>query len=74
MGKNIKTLEERIRELPPDLLQEVEDFTQSLLEKRSRKLRGNLRLDWRGALRDLRDQYTSVDLQHKLLEKRSTSP
>jgi len=30
--------------------------------------RGELKLDWRGALRDLRDKYTSVELQHKVLE------
>jgi len=27
-----------------------------------------LKLDWRGALRDWQDHYTSVDLQHKALE------
>lgn len=64
----MKTLEELIKELPPELRQEVEDFVQFLLEKRARKPKGQLKLDWRGALRDLRDQYTSVQLQHKALE------
>ncbi len=58
---------DRIKELPPELQQEVEDFVQSL-EKRAQKPKGQLKLDWRGGLRDLRDQYTSVELQHKVLE------
>jgi hypothetical protein len=40
---------------------------QFLLEKRVRKPAERLGLDWRGALSDMRDQYTSVELQHKLL-------
>ena len=51
---------------------EVRDFVEFLLERRAAKLRaekrGELKLDWRRALRDLRDRYTSVELQHKVLE------
>ncbi len=64
----MKTIEETIRELPPELQQEVVDFVQFLIERRTRKPKGPLKLDWRGALRDLRDKYTSVTLQHKVLE------
>ena len=53
-------IEEMIKELPPELQQEVDDFVQFLLEKQVCKPKGQLKLDWRGALRDLRDQYTSV--------------
>jgi len=63
----MKNIVERIQKLAPELQQEVEDFVQSL-EKRARKPKGQLKLDWRGALRDLRDQYTSVELQHKVPE------
>jgi hypothetical protein len=28
--------------------------------------KGRLKLDWRGALEDMKDQYTSVELQHKI--------
>jgi len=64
----MKTLKELVEQLPPDLQQEVKDFVEFLLEKRAKKQKGELKLDWRGALRDLRDKYTSVDLQHKVLE------
>ncbi len=64
----MKSVEERIKQLPPELQQEVEDFVQCLIERRARKSKGQLKLDWRGALRELRDQHTSVQLQHKVLE------
>jgi len=67
-----KELKELIDQLPPELLQEVQDFVEFLLEKKAFKFKkekkGELKLDWRGALRDLRAKYTSVELQHKALE------
>ena len=65
----MKTLVELIAQLPPEMQREVQDFVEFLLEKRVSKPKGELRLDWRGALRDLREKYTSVELQHKLLEE-----
>ena len=64
----MKTLEELIKELPPELQQEVGDFVQFLLEKQVKKPKGKFKFNWEGALQDLRDQYTSVELQHKVLE------
>jgi len=64
----MKSLEEKINTLPPELQKEVEDFVEFLIEKRLQQPKGQLKLDWRGALRDLRDQYTSVELQHKALQ------
>lgn len=66
--KNI--IEERIKELPPELQREVEDFVQFLLEKRLKRPRGKPNFGWAGALKDLREQYTSVELQHKISEWR----
>ncbi|AEH22464.1 Protein of unknown function DUF2281 [Thermodesulfobacterium geofontis OPF15] len=65
-------LKDLIDQLPPELQQEVQDFVEFLLEKKvikfKKEKRKKLKLDWRGALRDLRTKYTSVDLQHKILE------
>jgi len=66
--KAMQTFKELVEQLPPELQQEVKDFVEFLLEKRVPKPRAELKLDWRGALRDLRDKYTSVELQHKVLE------
>jgi hypothetical protein len=59
-----------IEQLPPDLQQKVWDFVEFLLEKRRKKPKGKPRFDWAGALKDLRDQYTSVQLQHQIAEWR----
>jgi hypothetical protein len=66
----MKDILQRINELPPELLQEVEDFAEFLLEKRTNRPRAKPTFSWAGALKDLRDQYTSVDLQHKISEWR----
>jgi len=63
-------LEEVIKELPLDLHQEVADFARFLMDKRARKPKGRLKLEWRGALEGMKDKYTSVELQHKILDWR----
>lgn len=68
MQQQNRTLEEMVKQLPPEMQDQVRDCIEFLLEKRIRKPKAELKLDWRGALRDLRDQYTSVELQHKALE------
>ena len=60
----MKPLEERIRELPPDLQREVEDFVEFLASRQENLPRGRFTFEWAGALKDLREQYTSVELQH----------
>jgi hypothetical protein len=66
----METLKDLVEELPPELQQEVKDFVEFLLSKRQAKLRGKPRFDWAGALKDLRNRYTSVELQHKISEWR----
>jgi len=66
--KAMMSLEELIKELPLDLQQEVQDFVEFLIEKRLKKTKGKFRFSWAGALKDLRDRYTSVELQKKALE------
>jgi hypothetical protein len=66
--QGIKRIEEKIKQLSPELRKDVEEFVEGLLENRERKVSKRLQLKWRGALRDLRNKYTSVDLQHKISE------
>jgi hypothetical protein len=63
-------IEEMFNKLPHELQQEVLDFVEFLIEKRSRKYGRKLRQDWAGALKQYRDQYTSLELQKKALEWR----
>ena len=65
-----EAIQDLIKALPPELQREVEDFIRFLLEKRVKKHGRRLRQDWAGALRDYRDQYTSLELQRKALEWR----
>lgn len=62
------SLEDRIKGLPPDLRREVEDFVDFLIDRRVPRPKGKMEFDWEGALADLRDQHTSVELQHKIFE------
>jgi len=64
----MKNIAEQIKELPPELQKEVADFVQFVAKKHARKPTGKLGLGWRGALKDLREKYTSVELSHKALE------
>jgi hypothetical protein len=66
----MKKIEDLIKELPPELQQEVLDFAAFLLEKRVKRSPRPLRQDWAGALRSYRDQYSSLELQKKALEWR----
>jgi hypothetical protein len=67
----MKTIDEVVKVtsgLPERLQEEVRDFARFLAENKARPLRRKLRLDWAGGLKDLRDKYTSVELQHKVLD------
>jgi len=75
MVKTMKTLSiNNTINLPPDIQREVEDFALFLIEKRSKKHCKKLSFAWAGALRTLRDKYTSVELQHQLSEWRVAKP
>ena len=65
--RNLKVM---IDQLPPELQEEVKEFAEFLLEKRAKKFGRKLRQDWAGALKEYREQYTSLDLQKKALEWR----
>ena len=67
---DMKKIEEMIKELPPDLHQEVADFIQFLVQKHKNKPVRKLRQDWAGALKEYKDKYTSIELQKKALEWR----
>jgi hypothetical protein len=69
----MQTLKELIEKLTPELQEEARDFVVFLLERKGvkeKKTRGKPSFDWEGTLKNLRDKYTSVELQHKILEWR----
>ncbi|MEO6050157.1 MAG: DUF2281 domain-containing protein [Pyrinomonadaceae bacterium] len=70
MSTQLKTLDDLVKELTPHSQAEVRDFAEFLLAKRKRKPAGKLRQNWGGALSDLREKYTSLELQKKALDWR----
>lgn len=62
-------LAEKIHNLPEPLQREVEDFVDFLTTKRRLKVVAPpLRFSWVGGLAELRDQYSSCELQKKSLD------
>jgi len=59
---------ELFQKLPDNLKREVIEYMEFLLEKRVGKRGGYLKFTWRGTLKELKDKYTSVELQHKALD------
>ena len=59
-------IEERIQALPLALQVEVEDFVAFLQGRRQQPVPGTPDLKWAGALSDMSNQYSSVELQHAL--------
>jgi hypothetical protein len=66
----MKTFDELIKELPPELQQEVQDFARFLFETKVHPRRSKLRMHWAGGLSEFREQFTSLELQKKALEWR----
>jgi hypothetical protein len=64
-----EAIERAVRLLPPEIQDQVREFIESLLAQQNKLTEYRKpTLSWRGALQDLKEQYTSVELQHKALE------
>ena len=68
MSSDQRSLDEIVRELPPESQAKVREFVGSLQRTsgQARKLEQN----WAGALSDYREKYTSIELQRKSLDWR----
>jgi hypothetical protein len=69
----MKTLQELVAELPPELQQEVRDFVEFLMTKRASRAIARPKLDWWGGAKELGQQFSSVELQHQANEWRVES-
>ena len=65
-------IEVKIKELPDYLKREVLDYIEFLLKKHKNKKMGTrkFKFEWEGGLSEIREKFTSVELQHKALEWR----
>lgn len=63
MNTSLSELQTKIERLSPEQQAEVANLVDSLLRDVQPKPRPRMKMDWAGCLQDLRDQYTSVELQ-----------
>ena len=68
--ETMKLLENRLKLLPENFKREAIDFIEFLFQKREKRKIGRLHLDWAGALKEYRDQFSSLELQKKSIEWR----
>ena len=69
---DVKEIEMKMKELPEDLRREVLDYVEFLLNKyKDTKIKAKgFKFDWEGGLSEIREKFTSVELQHRALEWR----
>ena len=70
MKEFARPLDEMVRELPIEQQAEVRDFVEFLLAKQRSRRRRKPQFDWAGALKDMRHEFTSVELQHEITRSR----
>ena len=63
-------IQRELLKLPSNKQQEVINFILFLQDKKKPN-RPGFKFEWAGCLKDLRDKYTSVELQHEILKWRS---
>jgi len=67
-----KEIESKIQELPENLRKEVLDYIDFLHKKyKDKRSKANgFKFDWEDGLSEVKNEFTSVELQHKALEWR----
>jgi len=66
----MESIENRFRQLPPDLQKEVIDFIEFLLARKVLKEQKKPQLQWISGLEDFSEEFTALELQKKALEWR----
>ncbi len=70
MKEYAKPINEMSNELPLERQAEVHDFVEFLLAKQRERSRRKPQFGWAGVLKDLRDEFDSVKLQHEIMRLR----
>ena len=74
MSEQPLSLNEIVQRLPPEAQAEVRDFAELLLDRKARRPSDPPSFDWAGALEDMKSQFTSVELQHRISAWRAGEP
>ena len=67
MSAALDSVVAKIRNMPPDLQKEVIGYINHLEQRSNKTGTQKFRFEWEGSLAHLKDRYTSVQLQHKVL-------
>jgi len=68
MSSAIDSVVAKIRNMPPDLQKEVIGYINNLEQRSNKTGTQKFMFEWEGSLAHLKDKYTSVQLQHKVLD------
>ncbi len=66
----MESIENKFKQLPPDLQQEVIDFIEFLFIRRVLKECKKPQLQWVGGLKEFREEFSALELQKKAMEWR----
>jgi len=74
-GKYMKpaSIEKKLKELPPEMQQEVVDFIDFLIMRKEKSIHSgenSFNFKWANGLSELKEKYSSVDLQRKSMDWR----
>lgn len=63
----IDSIDVAIKKLPPHLQEQALSYITSLVDQSERKS-GHMQFNWAGCAANLKNQYTSIELQKKILD------
>jgi hypothetical protein len=65
---SIDAVEPTIKKMPPELQQQVLMYIETLSRSTSETHHGTMKFEWAGCCEDMKNEYTSVQLQKKILD------
>jgi hypothetical protein len=74
MAEQARPIEDLVRDLGPEHQAVVRRFIEALVPTGDRTPAPEPAFRWAGALSDMRERFTSVELQHALLDARAERP
>ena len=74
MAEQARPIEDLVRALGPEQQEAVRRFIEALTSESGNTPAQEPAFRWAGALSDMRERFTSVELQHALLDARTERP
>jgi hypothetical protein len=65
---SVDAVEPVLKKMPPDVQRRVLKYIEALSARALRKRHGTMKFSWAGACADMNKEYTSVQLQKKILD------